>query len=192
MGKKVQRVRYTLDSKGITELSREEIVAILRGADDLIMSGGRNLLAKLLKGSRDKKLLELKLDASPVYGYYNALTLDEVLARVDWCIEQHYLAVEYDYRLPLLIYTPEGWEIEKETYTTELLQGFDRRLAESPGPYDMSFLKDRSRDLILLLLDKVEATGDPKYIPLLEAWAEVDYKKVRQRIGEVITSLQST
>ena len=76
-----------------------------------------------------------------------------------------------------------GGEIERETYAEELLQGFDDLLVAGAEPYDMSYLKDRARDMILLLLDKVEATGDRKYIPLLEAWAEFDYKKVRRRIG---------
>jgi len=43
--------------------------------------------------------------------------------------------------------------------------------------------------MIMLLLDKVEATGDPKYIPLLEAWQQIDYKKVRQRIRQVVNHL---
>jgi hypothetical protein len=53
----------------------------------------------------------------------------------------------------------------------------------------MDYLKDKPRDLILLLLDKVEANGDRKYIPLLEAWERVDYKKVRQRIRQVVSRL---
>ena len=178
-----------LDTKGIENLPYEEIVAILRGADDLIMSGGRSLLARVLKGSRAKKVLELGLDESPVYGYYAHLTIEEILARVDWVIVKEYLEIEYDYRLPLLRYTERGWEIERETYAEELLQGFDNMLAVGCEPYDMSYLKDRARDMILLLLDKVEATGDGKYIPLLEAWAEIDYKKVRRRIGQVIGRL---
>ena len=56
--------------------------------------------------------------------------------------------------------------------------------------FDMAYLKDKPRDLILLLLDKVEATGHKKYLPLLEAWERVDYKKVRQRIRQVITRLK--
>lgn len=40
MSRKVQRVRYTLDPKGIKALPYEEIAAILRGADELIMQGG--------------------------------------------------------------------------------------------------------------------------------------------------------
>jgi hypothetical protein len=189
MSKKVRRVRYTLDTKGIESLPYEEIAAILRGADGLIMSGGRSLLTRVLKGSRVKKVLELGLNKSPVYGYYAHLTTEEILARVDWAIVNGYLEIEYDYRLPLLCYTERGWEIERDTYAEELRQGFDEMLASKSAPCDMSYLKDRARDMILLLLDKIEATGDRKYIPLLEAWAKVDYKKVRKRIGQVIDHL---
>ena len=189
MGRRVRRVRYTLDTKGLKHLSQEEIAAILRGADDLIMSGGRSLLAKVLKGSRAKKVLELGLDESPVYGYYASLTMDEILARVDWTIVNGYLDIAYDYRLPLLRYTDRGWEIERETYARELLHEFDKMLESGCEQFDMSYLKDRARDMILLLLDKVEATGDRKYIPILEAWAEIDYKKVRKRIRQVVDTL---
>lgn len=189
MSRKVQRVKYHLDSKGIRNLSRDEIKAILRGADDLIMRGGRTLLAKVLKGSRAKGLLDTGLNRSPVYGYYRNLPEEDILARIDWVILNGYLAIQYDYRLPLLVYTPQGWEIEKETYAGELLSGFDDMLATGSRTFDMGYLKDKPRDLIWLLLEKVEATGDTKYIPLLDAWARVDYKKVRQRIRQVIDRL---
>ncbi len=188
MSRGVRRVDYRLDPRGIKSLPREEVAAILRGADDLIMQGGRTLLVKVLRGSRDRKVLELGLERSPVYGYYAHLPAEDVLGRVDWVILRGYLRIAYDYRLPLLVYSEEGWEIERETYAEELLRGFDARLA-GPRPYDMSDLKDRNRGLILLLLDKVEATHDTRYIPLLEAWAQVDYKKVCARIRHVIGCL---
>lgn len=190
MSRKYTRVAYQLDAKGIRQLPQHEIVAILRGADDLIMSGGRSLLAKVLKGSKDKKVLELGLNESPVYGYYQELTLEEVLKRIDWVILHDYLRIEYDWRLPKLVYTQKGWEIERETYAKELLYEFDEMLAKPP-PYDMTYLKDRSRDMILILLEMVEKSGDPKFIPLLQAWQAVDYKKVRQRIQEVIEAIQA-
>ncbi|MED3824995.1 hypothetical protein P4561_14975 [Priestia flexa] len=43
-------------------LSDEEIKVILRAADEIIAKGGRTLLAKILKGSRVKKVLQLELD----------------------------------------------------------------------------------------------------------------------------------
>ncbi len=165
MGRRVRRVPCRLDAKGIKALPQDELAAILRGADHLIMSGGRNLLAKILKGSRAKDVLAHGLDASPVYGYYRDLRLDDIRARIDWVILNGFLSIEYDYRLPLLVYTDSGWEIERETYANELLQGFDQLPQRGAGPFDMTYLKDRDRGLILLLLDKVEQTGDPKYIP---------------------------
>ena len=191
MSRKVQRVRYQLDAKDVAKLPEEEIAAILRGADDLIMTGGRNLLTKILKGSRDKKLLSLNLAHSPVYGYYSHLTLANIQARVDWVILQGYLAIEYEWSIPLLRYTERGWAIERETVARELLVGFDEMLASGQSEFDMAYLKDRARDMILLLLDLVEESGDPKYIPLLHAWAAADYKKVQKRIREIIPTLQA-
>ncbi|HHT9144150.1 MAG: hypothetical protein Q7J76_03290 [Candidatus Brocadiaceae bacterium] len=54
----------------------------------------------------------------------------------------------------------------------------------------MNYLKDKNRELILMLLDKVEATDDTKYLPILESWELIDYKKVRERIREVINHLK--
>jgi hypothetical protein len=54
-----------LDAKGIRELSDGELIAILRAADALIMVGGRTLLSRILKGSRERKVLDLKLDLCP-------------------------------------------------------------------------------------------------------------------------------
>ena len=68
MSRKTKRVPFTLHPLSIDHLPSEEIRIILRGADDLIMSGGRTLLARILKGSREKKILELEFDHSPAYG----------------------------------------------------------------------------------------------------------------------------
>ena len=190
MGRKVHRVPYSLDPGKVNTLPFDEIKAILRAADDLIMTGGRSMLSKILKGSREKRVIELGLDQSPVYGFYKDLPLDEVKSRIDWVILNGYLDIRYDYRLPMLVYTSVGWEIEKETYADELLAGFDKLLESGPSDFDMTYLKDRDRGMILLLLDKVEATGDEKYIPILKAWKKVDYKKVQIRIRQVIRSIK--
>jgi hypothetical protein len=55
----------------------------------------------------------------------------------------------------------------------------------------MSYLKDRNRTLIWCLLDKIEASGNPKYLPLLEAWEQIDYKKVKVRIAEVMSKIRA-
>lgn len=192
MSRKVNRIKYHLDSKGIKELHKDEIAAILRGADDLIMRGGRTLLSKLLKGSKEKKIFELSLDKNPFYGFYSSISLEDILAKIDWMIENDYLAIEYDYRLPLLIFTEKGWEIEKDTYSTELLKGFDRMIDSGANYFNMSYLKDKDRGLIFLLLDKVKSTKDKKCIPILESWKEIDYKKVKQKINQVINHISQS
>jgi superfamily II DNA helicase RecQ len=190
MSKHIRRVQYQLDSKNIKHLSSDEVKKILRAADPLIMSGGRTLLAKVLKGSKEKKVLELKLNENPAYGYFKDLSIEEITARIDWTIQRNFLAIEYDHRLPLLVYTSMGWEIEKDTYTDDLLRGFDKMLESGQDKYDMTYLKDRNRQMIHMLLDKVQATQNPKYIPILEAWAEIDYKKVKSHIRAVINNLK--
>jgi hypothetical protein len=54
MSRRVNRVPYHLDSKGIRSLPPEDVRTILLGSDDLTMRGGRRLLTKILKGSRAK------------------------------------------------------------------------------------------------------------------------------------------
>lgn len=185
VSRKKQRVPYHLDAGVVTSLAENEIAAILRGADTMIARGGRTQLAKLLKGSREASVLEHGLDRCPSYGYYREWKHEEILHRIDWVIQQGFLQIEYFGQLPVLTFTPEGWAIEVETMAEEVLRSFDTRLAAGP-PYDFSDLQDRNRQMILLLLDKLEASGRPELIPLLEAWAEIDYAKVRARIARVI------
>lgn len=190
MGKKVNRIRYELNANGIKSLSDHEIKTILRGADDLIMSGGRSMLAKILAGSKEKKLLQLELDHSPVYGAFKGTSQKDILAKIDWMILNDYLDLEYDYRLPLLVFTKKGWEIERETYANELLEHFIE--AAQKREYDFVVtLKDRDRDMILLLLDKIAETRRKELIEILLAWKSIDYKKVAVRIQEVINLLDA-
>ena len=114
---------------------------------------------------------------------------EDVLARIDWMILHRYLRIEYAGRLPVLLYTPQGWDIERENFTDEIVRGFDDMLADGPGPYAMEYLKDRNRPMILLVLDKIEASGNPKYLPLLDDWARLDYQKIQQRIRQVKSHL---
>lgn len=188
MSGKKQRVRYELDSGDISHLADEEIKAILRAADELIATGGRSMLAKILKGSKDKKVLAHGLEQCPVYGYYRELTIQEITNRVDLMIKKGYLEIEYRDRLPMLVFSEIGWEIERETYAEELLQ----KLVEQLAGKDYSVvqdLKDRNRGMILLLIEKIKQSGNARFIPLLKAWKEIEYKKVQAEIQKVVEYL---
>lgn len=188
MSRKKQRVRYELNSGDVRHLADEEIKVILRAADELIATGGRSMLAKILKGSKNKKVLEHGLDKCPAYGYYRELTLQEITNRIDWMIKKGYLEIEYRDRLPTLVFSEIGWEIERETYAEELLQ----KLAQLLDGKDYSFvqeLKDRNRGMILLLIEKIKLTGNARFIPILKAWKEIEYKKVQSEIQKAIDHL---
>ncbi len=182
---KIRRQPYNLDDRGIKNVPFPEIKMILRGTGDLIMKGGRSLLTKILKGSRDKKVLERSLDQSPSYGFYKDLKTDDILARIDWVIINGYLAIEYDYRLPLLVYTETGLEIEKNTITDELLE----QIKNNINTFDVLSLKNKNREMIFLLLDKISKSRNKIFIPFLERWKRVDYRKVQKKIHKVISVL---
>jgi len=190
MSKRYPKYEFSLNSRGITDLSFEEKKAILRAADELIAAGGRSLLSKILKGAKDKNVLKHGLNNCPVYGFYKWLPLPEITKRVDWMIKNGYLEIEYAGRMPMIVFSKMGWEIERETIAEELFQKLQSTL--NRGDYSfVSELKDRNRGMILLLIEKIQNTDNPKFIPLLKAWQAVDYKKVQAALQRTIHSLST-
>ena len=188
MSDRRKKVPVALDSGKIKSIPNDEIKIILRGADELIMKAGRTMLVKLLKGSKEKKILEYQLDKCPVYGALSDFSPEEITHKIDWMIEHDYLALEYSGKLPFLVFTPVGWEIEKETYTEELFCQFNKLCSNNSSNINEQYnsfieiLKTRNRQVILLLLDKIEQRGNKYFLPLLEQWATTEVKKVTARI----------
>lgn len=184
MSKKVRRVPVVLDTGEIKDLPQEDIRMILRGADELISTGGRSMLAKILKGSKDKKIFEYKLNECPAYGYYQDMKLDDISKCIDWMIKEGYLRIEYDYRLPLLVFSEKGWQIEKETFAQELYQRMCLDVEEKKARI-LFEMKEVNRQVVMCVLDKIEKDGTKEFLPYLEAWKMLEVKKVAARIAEV-------
>lgn len=184
MSKKVRRVPVVLDAGEIKDLPQEDIQMILRGADALISTGGRSMLAKILKGSKDKKIFEYKLNECPAYGYYQDMKLDDISKCIDWMIKKDYLRIEYDYRLPLLVFSEKGWQIEKETFAQELYQRMCLDVEEKKARVIFE-MKEVNRQVVMCVLDKIEKEGTEEFLPYLEAWKMLEVKKVAARIAEV-------
>ncbi len=189
MSRKIHRVHYQLDSGEVKALAEQEIVMILRAADELISTGGRNMLVKILKGSKDKKMIEYGLQACPAYGFYRELTMEEIGHRVDWMIRKGFLEIEYNGRLPMLKFSEIGWEIERETYAEELFQKFITGAAQKDGSIVFQ-MEHVNRQVKHIMLDKMAEKGTKDLIPLLEAWKMTEVKKVQSRIGGVIKAIQ--
>ena len=184
MSKKVRRVPVVLDAGEIKDLPQEDIRMILRGADELISTGGRSMLAKILKGSKDKTIFKYKLNECPAYGYYQDMKLDDISKCIDWMIKEDYLRIEYDYRLPLLVFSEKGWQIEKETFAQELYQRICLDVEEKKARVIFE-MKEVNRQVVLCVLDKIEKEGTEEFLPYLEAWKMLEVKKVAARIAEV-------
>ena len=184
MSKKVRRVPVSLDAGEIKDLPQEDIRMILRGADELISTGGRSMLAKILKGSKDKKIFEYKLNECPAYGYYQDMKLDDISKCIDWMIKKDYLRIEYDYRLPLLVFSEKGWQIEKETFAQELYQRICLDVEEKKARVIFE-MKEVNRQVVMCVLDKIEKDGTKEFLSYLEAWKMLEVKKVAARIIEV-------
>ncbi|WP_127585779.1 RQC-minor-1 family DNA-binding protein [Paenibacillus koleovorans] len=171
-------------------MQREDVLAILEAADSLVSRAGRSMLVKVLKGSREKKLLELGLNCCDAYGYYADRHKDEVLERVDWMIKNDYLSIGYSGDMPLLYFTDYGWIVQREQGVNRLLSEWTDWVDHQVPVLSMSHMKDKNREMILMFLEKVAETQDARFIPLLEKWQPIDYKKVRQAIGQVIAYLK--
>ena len=184
MSKKVRRVPVILDAGEIKDLPQEDIRMILRGADELISTGGRSMLAKILKGSKDKRIFEYKLNECPAYGYYQDMKLNDISKCIDWMIKKDYLRIEYDYRLPLLVFSEKGWQLEKETFAQELYQRMCLDVEEKKGRVIFE-MKEVNRQVVMCVLDKIEKEGTEEFLPYLEAWKMLEVKKVAARISEV-------
>src|ERR1700680_89192 len=77
-----------------------------------------------------------------------------------------YLRIEYFDRLPLLCYTPAGLEIEIDSFTEKLVARLRRMSGTEPDIAFLESCKEMPRATLDRLLEKIEATGDPAFIPM--------------------------
>lgn len=181
MGKRDRpRSPVHLNSGGVN-VSDEELTIILHGASSVIHLGGRSQLVKLLKGSRDKRILELGLDADESYGALSQLTLNEIAQRVDWTIEEGYLDYYYEWRQPLLMFTERGWELERPAVIESEFRQFCRDVEE--GEMRMAErMTDIKYDFQLDVIELIGQRCDERCLPHLEAWSDKTVKRIRKKI----------
>jgi superfamily II DNA helicase RecQ len=185
------KVQYELsDLIGQKVPSEEEIKNILRAADEIIFVAGRTMLAKILKGSKDKKLLEQELNQCPSYGYYNQLSIEEITKIIDWMIVNNYLDIDYNGRLPMIIFSDKGFETYKPFYVDELYNCI-LNVSENTSDDLIEQLKQTNREVVKLLLLRIGVSKNIGFIRFLTKWEAVEVKKVRFMINGAISKLKS-
>ncbi|BBI35560.1 RQC-minor-1 family DNA-binding protein [Cohnella abietis] len=177
------------DEKQQLPLPQEEIFVILNAADEISARGGRTMLAKLLKGSKDKRLIGLELDKTPCYGYFAKNTLDEITTKIDWMLKHEFLAIEIYGKLPLLVFTERGWKITRSLQIESFLNEWNTWLDQGKVDIDMTYLKERNREMMLLFLERIKESGDLKYVPYMRMWAAIAFKKVATVINMTIDEM---
>lgn len=190
MGKRA-KVQYQLSNlRGQKAPSEEDIRNVLRAADEIIFSAGRTMLAKILKGSKDKKVLENRLDQCPSYGYYNKFTIEEITKIIDWMIVNDYLNIDYNGRLPMIIFSEKGWETYKPFYVEELYN-IILNVNETDRDNLIEQMKQTNRQVVQLLLLKIGESKNLGFIRFLTKWESIEVKKVRYMINCAIFKLKS-
>lgn len=190
MSKKA-KVHYQLsDLKGQAVPCEVDVKNILRAADDIICIAGRTMLAKILKGSKDKKVLERELDQCPSYGYYHLLSIEEITKIIDWMIVNGFLDINYNGRLPMIVFSDKGWETYQPIYADELYQKILKSVDDKSDDL-IEKLKLTNREVIEILLCKIGESRNIGFIRFLTQWEAVEVKKVRAMINRAVSKLKS-
>lgn len=185
------RIQYHLtDERSQTAPTNEELAKILRAADEIIFTGGRAMLAKILKGSKDKRVLEHGLDQCTSYGCYKHLTLEEITKIVDWTISHDYLKIDYKGQLPMIVFTTKGWEMYKTVYTIELYE-LILNVKDNEKKLLVERLLNTNRQVVTMLLEKIGDSKNIGFIRFLELWEASEVKKVKAMIRNVVKALKS-
>lgn len=159
-------------------------------ADEIINKASRSMLVKILKGSKDKKVLNHVLEKCPSYRSFSHLKMHEIEIIVDWMIFKKYLRIVYDGRLPMVVYDAKGWELNKPILAYELIEKLS-----SNDAYDVESLiedfKYINREIVFLLLDIILDDDIQTAKEFLYLWEPNVSKKVAKKIGVVIRELES-
>jgi superfamily II DNA helicase RecQ len=177
------------ETRNINKPSEEDISNILRAADEIIDTAGRNMLVKILKGSKDKKLLEHGLDNCPSYGYYNSLKMADIEVIVDWMIWNKYLRIVYNGKLPMIAFTEKGWERYKPILVNELIEKMVNVTDENLEELSEWFVKV-NREIINMILDKISENNRVDTFVFLDEWKKKAYKKDAKNIRATIEGLR--
>ena len=188
MSRKKRRPFTLTERKELIEPTEDEINRILFAADYCVLSAGRSTVAKILKGSKEKAILEHELNKNPSYGAFKAKKTEDIIKMIDWMIYRDYLDIEYDGRLPMIKFGYFGWEYFKKLFANKLYIQM-ATLKKGEEEEIALYFKKLNREVILILLDIIQEKNNPCLIPFLELWRTVECKKLKSKLGRILREL---
>lgn len=184
MSRKKRRPYKLTEQRDLIEPTQEEIDQILFAADCCVHSAGRTTVAKVLKGSKEKAILEHELNTNTSYGVFKEKKTEDIVKMIDWMIYRDYLDIEYDGRLPQIKFGYFGWEYFKRIFADDLYQRI-KSVEKAKEEELKNELKRLNREIILILLDIIQGKKEPALVPFLESWRSVECKKLKKYLGRL-------
>lgn len=105
-------------------------------------------------------------------------------------IVHNYLDIDYNGRLPMVIFSEKGWETYKPFYVNELYN-YILNVNETMCNDLIEQLKQTNREVVKLLLLEIGGSKNIGFIRFLSKWELVEVKKVRYMIKCAISKLKS-
>jgi hypothetical protein len=182
-----------IELTGPVDLLPEEERAIFSVLDVAVYSAGRTSVMMALRGSKAQKVERLGLVDVPGHGFFAGWSEEDVMAKIDTCFHRGWLRFDRTREgLPLIGYTDEGL-VKAKGYAMELwlkeLRGQVAAVAAGKAlklSFSIKESPQRNHDTVFLLIERLAAEADAAWLPMLRAWAEVETKRVRARLREVI------
>jgi len=131
-------------------------MSVLQCVFDMGGKYGRTTIARVLTGSVSKKILTINISKLGTYGVAKDASMKEVLALVDWLIEENYIAYVEDSEFPVLVVTSKGLGV----------LGGDELPAEAESDLDTEEVERRKVALKEWRNKKSEEIGKPRYFVL--------------------------
>jgi hypothetical protein len=129
-------------------------LSVLKCVFDMGGTYGRTTIARVLTGSVSKKVLTINIGKLGQYGVAKGASLKEVLALIDWLIEENYIAYAEESEFPVLVITSKGLDI---------LAGGEDLPVETESNLDIGEV-ERRKTLLQEWRDKKSTEmGKPKY-----------------------------
>jgi hypothetical protein len=174
----------------VDAIASATLSASLMATDSIIGQAGRSGVVLILNGSRSKKVLEWGWDKLPDYGALKHLTADQIARKVDWCIHNKWLRLEYNRDgIPLLYHSEKGWERVKQLWVERLLSWFDDWLATNEPERVWPRLETINREIKFMLLDEIARRKAINLVPVLRAWFPHEIRAVRKAISRTLQAL---
>ncbi len=131
-------------------------ISVLQCVFDMGGKYGRTTIARVLTGSVSKKILTINISKLGTYGVARDASMKEVLALIDWLIEENYLAYVEDSEFPVLVVTSKGLSV---------LSG-DELPVETTSSMNIQEVEERKAALKTWRDEKAAAMGKPRYFVL--------------------------